>query len=123
MNPHTAQSDNNTRAVQSQQVNIRSAAISAVVRKHVLDQMVPAVTALKGTLEERRSPLQKQAFECLVRLMIEHKAHMEEALVAHRQLAQEVTYHVQVRAASVLTLQLSLLSARCAGCGHQVRSV
>jgi hypothetical protein len=70
----------------------KAAAASHLLRKHALDRIVPAIVALKSTLEEKRHPLQRHALQCLVQLMLEHKDAMEEALAMHRQLTAEIKF-------------------------------
>ena len=81
--------------MQAQQLAARSATTSALLRKHTLDKVVPAVASLKAHLEEAHHPMQAQALQCLVRLMLEHKEHMEEALVTQRRLAAEIKCTIQ----------------------------
>jgi hypothetical protein len=81
--------------VQTQQLVGKAASVNTLLRKHVLERVVPAVASLKSALEEARHPLQRQALQCLVRLMLEHKEHMEEALVTQRQLAAEIKFNIQ----------------------------
>lgn len=81
--------------VQTQQLANRATTANALLRQHVLERVVPAVASLKSFLEESRHPLQHNALQCLVQLMLEHKEHMEEALVTQRQLAAEIKFNIQ----------------------------
>jgi ABC-type Fe3+-citrate transport system substrate-binding protein len=93
--------------VQVAHLHGKAAAASHLLRKHALDRIVPAIVALKTTLEEKRHPLQRHAVQCLVQLMLEHKDAMEEALAMHRQLAAEIKFALtqQQKAAKVTQQQ------------------
>jgi hypothetical protein len=103
--------------VQTQQIHGKAATANALLRKHVLEHVVPAVASLKGSLEEARHPLQRQALHCLVRCMLEHKEHMEEVLVTQLQLAAEIKFHAQEmqKAANKRHKQQAGASARLSG--------
>jgi hypothetical protein len=68
------------------------------LRRHMLERAVPVLATLKGTLEEAKHPLQRDALHCLVRLWLEHPADMDELLVTRVQLASEIKFQAQVRA-------------------------
>ena len=70
---------------------------AGLVKKHLMERLVPAVAALKGTLEEGRHWLQQDAMLCLVGLLSGHKDDVEDILVTQRQLAAEIKFSMQAR--------------------------
>lgn len=73
-------------------------AANGLIKKHMLERVVPAVASLKATLEEQQHWMQADALRCLVGLLREHTKEVEDILVTQRQLAAEIRFTVQVRA-------------------------
>ena len=69
--------------------------ISDVVKKNVMENVVPIIIGLKHKLEECQSPLLKELFEYLRILMEDYKNEVSDILSADRQLAKEIEFDMK----------------------------
>ncbi|XP_043235483.1 condensin-2 complex subunit D3-like [Amphibalanus amphitrite] len=69
--------------------------ISQVVKKNVIENMVPIIIALKHKLETARSPLLKELMIYLKDLMKDYKNEIQDILVADKQLAKEIEFDMK----------------------------
>ena len=69
--------------------------ISETVKKNVIENIVPIIIALKHKLESDKSPLLRELFLYLRKLMEDYKNEVAEILSADRQLAAEVEFDLR----------------------------
>ncbi|PVD33732.1 hypothetical protein C0Q70_04992 [Pomacea canaliculata] len=69
--------------------------ITQVVKKNVMENVVPVVLSLKHMLEKDRSPLLKDLMSFLRELMKDYKNEIKDILAADQQLACEVEYDLR----------------------------
>ncbi|KAL4224772.1 Condensin-2 complex subunit D3 [Mactra antiquata] len=69
--------------------------ITMVLKKNVIENIVPVVVSLKYKLSKERSPLLKNLFLYLRELMKDYKTEVNEVLSADKQLASEIEYDLR----------------------------
>ena len=69
--------------------------ISAMMKKHLVDTIVPLVIELKRMLESQKSPLLGILLNFACAVLKEYKEEIEEILVADNTFAKEVLYEIQ----------------------------
>ena len=69
--------------------------ISGVVKKNVIENIIPIIIALKHKLEAARSPLMHELFSYLRKLMDDYKNEVTEILAADKQLAKEIEFDLR----------------------------
>ncbi|GFH23396.1 Cnd1 domain-containing protein, partial [Haematococcus lacustris] len=69
--------------------------VSAMMKKHLVESVVPLLVELKAMLSETRHPLLGPLMTCMVALLREHKGELEDILVAHKQLAKELLFDMK----------------------------
>ncbi|XP_074660427.1 condensin-2 complex subunit D3-L-like [Tubulanus polymorphus] len=69
--------------------------ITQVVKKNVIENIVPIAIALKHMCEKQRSPLLKDLMNFLQELMKDYKNEVKDILSADKQLAEEIEYDLQ----------------------------
>merc|ERR1712106_1286381 len=73
----------------------KKAVISTVVKKNVIENIIPIIIALKKQLEELKSPLICDLFKYLRRLMEDYKTEVTDILAADKQLAKEIEFELR----------------------------
>jgi hypothetical protein len=87
----------------------KSALFSNVMKKNLVENIVPVAVELKHHLEAVHSPLLGKLIRFLQRIIREHRSEMEDLLVGNRELANELEYDFRMEearekaAASVLS--------------------
>ncbi|GFO01088.1 condensin-2 complex subunit d3-like [Plakobranchus ocellatus] len=69
--------------------------ITQVVRRNVIENIVPVVISLKHMLEKARSPLLKDLMGYLRELMKDYKNEVKDILAADKQLAEEINFDLR----------------------------
>ncbi|KAK6973017.1 Condensin-2 complex subunit D3 [Biomphalaria glabrata] len=69
--------------------------ITQVVRRNVIENIVPVVITLKHMLEKCRSPILKNLMAYLRELMKDYKTEIKDILAADRQLAEEIEFDLR----------------------------
>ncbi|XP_063956965.1 condensin-2 complex subunit D3-L-like isoform X1 [Lytechinus pictus] len=69
--------------------------ISQVVKKNVIENIIPVIIALKHMLEEKHSPLLGDLMLYLKELMKEYRNEIKDILAADRQLASEIEFDLR----------------------------
>ncbi|XP_022235344.1 condensin-2 complex subunit D3-like [Limulus polyphemus] len=69
--------------------------ISQVVKRNVIENVVPIVISLKHRLEENKSPLLKDLMLFLRELMKDYKSEVKEIMSADKQLANEIEFDLR----------------------------
>ncbi|XP_052213027.1 condensin-2 complex subunit D3-like isoform X2 [Dreissena polymorpha] len=69
--------------------------ITQVVKKNVMENVVPIVVSLKHLMERQKSPLIKQVLTYLRELVKDYKTEVKEILSADRQLATEIEFDLR----------------------------
>merc|ERR1711862_677495 len=69
--------------------------ISQVVKKNVIENIIPIVIALKHKLEKFRSPLLDDLMTYLREVMKDYKNEVKEILAADKQLATEIQFDLK----------------------------
>ncbi|XP_076344114.1 condensin-2 complex subunit D3-like [Tachypleus tridentatus] len=69
--------------------------ISQVVKRNVIENVVPIVIGLKHRLEENKSPLLKDLMLFLRELMKDYKSEVKEIMSADKQLANEIEFDLR----------------------------
>ncbi|CAL1547494.1 unnamed protein product [Lymnaea stagnalis] len=73
----------------------KKALISHVIKRNVIENIVPAVISLKHILEKNRSPLLRDLMGYLQELMKDYKTEIKEVLSADKQLAEEIEFDLR----------------------------
>ena len=73
----------------------RKQIISGVVKKNVIENIIPIIIALKHKLESVNSPLLGELFNYLRKLMEDYKNEVSEILAADKQLAKEIEFDLR----------------------------
>ncbi|XP_068227070.1 condensin-2 complex subunit D3-L-like [Palaemon carinicauda] len=74
---------------------IKKTIISQVVKRHVIENIVPILIAVKHKLEEHKSPLMKHLLLYLKEIMKDYKNEIKEILAGDKQLAQEIEFDLR----------------------------
>ena len=69
--------------------------ISNVVKKNVMENIIPIIIGLKHKLEAVKSPLISELFNYLRKLMEDYKSEVTEILAADKQLAKEIEFDLR----------------------------
>merc|ERR1719193_1946604 len=69
--------------------------ISGVVKKNVMENIIPIIIALKHKLESVKSPLVSDIFKYLRKLMEDYKNEVNDILAADKQLAKEIEFDMR----------------------------
>eukprot|EP00884_Botryococcus_braunii_P006340 jgi/Botrbrau1/15707/Bobra.4_1s0080.1 len=69
--------------------------ISAMMKKHLIEGMIPVLVELKRLLEAQKHPLLGLLFITLRALLLEHSAKLEDILVGDKQLAREILHDIK----------------------------
>ena len=69
--------------------------ISGVVKKNVMENVIPIIIGLKHKLEAAKSPLISELFQYLRKLMEDYKNEVTEILAEDRQLAKEIEFDLR----------------------------
>ncbi|XP_078330914.1 condensin-2 complex subunit D3-L-like isoform X1 [Crassostrea virginica] len=69
--------------------------ISQVVKKNVIENIIPIVVSLKHMLEKHRSPVLRDLMYYLRELMQDYKSEVKDILSADRQLAKEIEFDLR----------------------------
>eukprot|EP01119_Soliformovum_irregulare_P025524 TRINITY_DN9493_c0_g1_i1.p1 TRINITY_DN9493_c0_g1~~TRINITY_DN9493_c0_g1_i1.p1 ORF type:complete len:1075 (-),score=286.46 TRINITY_DN9493_c0_g1_i1:69-3293(-) len=69
--------------------------LTKIVKKNVLENIVPIIIEMKHLLEKNHSPLIKDLMEYLIDMMKDYKDEIEDILVADKQLATELQYDLK----------------------------
>ena len=69
--------------------------ISGVVKKNVMENIIPIIIALKHKLESAKSPLVSDIFKYLRKLMEDYKNEVNDILAADKQLAKEIEFDLR----------------------------
>merc|ERR1719466_315626 len=69
--------------------------ISGVVKKNVMENIIPIIIALKHKLESAKSPLARDLFKYLRKLMEDYKNEVNDILAADKQLAKEIEFDMR----------------------------
>lgn len=73
----------------------KDALVSKILRKNVVENIVPIVIGLKQFLEFQRSPLMRDLMIYLRELMKDYKSEIEDVMAADRQLADEIEFDMR----------------------------
>lgn len=74
---------------------IKKTIISQVVKRNVIENIVPILIAVKHKLEEHRSPLMKYLLLYLKEIMKDYKNEVKEILAGDKQLAKEIEFDLR----------------------------
>lgn len=69
--------------------------VAQVVKKNLVENIIPVLIQLKHTMENQKSPLLAALMGCLRELMKQHKNELQVLLAADPQLAKEVHYDIR----------------------------
>lgn len=101
----------------------KNALVSKIVRKNVVENIVPIVIGLKGFLEYQRSPLMKGLMVYLREVMKDFSTEIADVMAADRQLADEIEFDLrkfdeeQQRAAAIAAAEEAEASVAAAAAG------
>ncbi|KAF6260358.1 non-SMC mitotic condensation complex subunit 1-domain-containing protein [Scenedesmus sp. NREL 46B-D3] len=73
----------------------RGKLVSALMKRHLVEQVVPVLVELRRLLAELRHPLLVELMGCFAALLKEYKSEVEDILVADKQLAKEILYDIK----------------------------
>ncbi|KAK7500453.1 hypothetical protein BaRGS_00008360, partial [Batillaria attramentaria] len=74
---------------------VKKTLITQVVKRHVMENVIPVVLSLKRMMEKERSPLVKDLMAFLRELFKDYRNEVKEILAADKQLACEVEYDLR----------------------------
>ncbi|KAF4527651.1 hypothetical protein B566_EDAN010876 [Ephemera danica] len=76
-------------------VTARKAVVTQVVKRNVMENIIPVIRSLKTKLQAARSPLAEDLMSYLRDLMRDFKSEIKEILAGDRQLAAEVAFDIR----------------------------
>ena len=92
--------------------------VSQMMKKHLVEAVVPVIIELKRIMEAERHPLLSELMTAAAALLKDHKTEIEDILAADRQLAKEILYDIrQAEAAEVAARAAEALAAQGGGSG------
>eukprot|EP00798_Chlamydomonas_sp_ICE-L_P019509 gene19509-26180_t len=74
----------------------RGKLVSAMMKKHLVESVVPLLIELKHMLQEKRHPLLSQLMACMAGLLKDYKNEVEDILVADKHLAKEILFDMRL---------------------------
>ena len=81
--------------------NARGKLVGALVRRHLVEGVVPLLVELRHMMQASRHPLLGPLMSCMAQLLRDHKTEIEDILAGDRQLAKELAFDMrQAEAAS-----------------------
>jgi condensin-2 complex subunit D3 len=69
--------------------------VSQMMKKHLVEAVVPVIIELKRMMEASRHPLLADLMAAAAAMLKDHKAEIEDILAADRQLAKEILYDIK----------------------------
>jgi len=69
--------------------------VSQMMKKHLVEAVVPVIIELKRMMEASRHPLLAELMAAAAALLKDHKTEIEDILAADRQLAKEILYDIK----------------------------
>ena len=76
-------------------VTLQSDMIKTLVKKDVIDNIIPTIISVKRLLQKQRSPLLSHLMRYLYRLKVDYKEKFSEVLAADKQLAEEIEFDIK----------------------------
>jgi condensin-2 complex subunit D3 len=73
----------------------RGRLVSSMMRKHLVESVVPVLVELRRLLQEQRHPLQGDLLSAAAAMLRDYKSEVEDILVADKQLAKEILYDLR----------------------------
>jgi condensin-2 complex subunit D3 len=73
----------------------RGRLVSSMMRKHLVESVVPVLVELRRLLQEQRHPLQGDLLAAAAAMLRDYKSEVEDILVADKQLAKEILYDLR----------------------------
>ncbi|XP_028399882.1 condensin-2 complex subunit D3-like [Dendronephthya gigantea] len=73
----------------------RTKFLTQVLKKNMIENIVPIIIELKNLLEKQRSPLLKDLMLCLKEIMKDYRTEVQDVLSADRQLANEIEFDLR----------------------------
>ena len=73
----------------------KGALVGSMMKKHLLESVVPIVKDLKALLQRERSPLLGDLMACACELLKDHRADLADLLAADKQFAQEILHDLR----------------------------
>ncbi|KAF8073170.1 Ncapd3 [Scenedesmus sp. PABB004] len=73
----------------------RGKLVSALMKRHLVEQVVPVLVELRRLLAEAKHPLLGELMGCFAALLRDYKGEVEDILVADKQLAKEILYDIK----------------------------
>eukprot|EP00043_Microstomoeca_roanoka_P018909 m.206659 g.206659 ORF g.206659 m.206659 type:complete len:1386 (+) comp16909_c2_seq12:62-4219(+) len=96
--------------VPSTKAAVKAQIISKIAKKNLVQNILPIVIQLKGLLDRRRSPLQKNVMLYLREVMLDYKDDVEELLSANQQLAREIKFDLEMFEKESKSRRVSVMS-------------
>ncbi|KAF5842057.1 non-SMC mitotic condensation complex subunit 1-domain-containing protein [Dunaliella salina] len=91
--------------------------VSAMMKKHLVESVIPLLIELKHMLQEARHPMLGQLMTCMAAMLKDYKAEIEDILVTDKQLAKELLFDMKQaeQAAKQQQQQQACAARRAAG--------
>nr|XP_058971616.1 condensin-2 complex subunit D3-L-like [Pocillopora verrucosa] len=76
-------------------VEARNKFLTQVLKKNMIENIIPIIIELKHMLEKQHSPLLKDLMSCLKEVMKDYRSEVQEVLSADKQLANEIEFDLK----------------------------
>lgn len=76
-------------------VAARNKFLTQVLKKNMIENIIPIIIELKHMLEKKHSPLLKDLMSCLKEVMKDYRSEVQEVLSADKQLANEIEFDLK----------------------------
>ncbi|KAJ7392206.1 Condensin-2 complex subunit D3 [Desmophyllum pertusum] len=76
-------------------VQARNKFLTQVLKKNMIENIIPIIIELKHMLEKQHSPLLKDLMSCLKEVMKDYRSEVQDVLSADRQLANEIEFDLK----------------------------
>ncbi|KAM7435860.1 Condensin-2 complex subunit D3 [Porites harrisoni] len=76
-------------------VQARNKFLTQVLKKNMIENIIPIIIELKHMLEKQHSPLLKELMFCLKEVMKDYRSEVQDVLSADRQLANEIEFDLK----------------------------
>ncbi|WIA29655.1 hypothetical protein OEZ86_012141 [Tetradesmus obliquus] len=100
----------------------RGKLVSALMKRHLVEQVVPVLVELRRLLAELKHPLLVELMGCFAALLKEYKSEVEDILVADKQLAKEILYDIKQAEQAKQQQQQQAAAAAAAARGTAARA-
>lgn len=74
----------------------KSKLLSQIVKRNVMQNVIPTLAALKAVMDKAHSPLLGNLMACLAQIMNDYRSEIDDIFMSNRQLARELEYDLRL---------------------------